>query len=58
MLKITVKVVENKDQDTCKVNLQTPKDLSKATENEQKVTAMVIDKMNKALAELATDSVK
>ena len=53
MLKITVQVVENKDQDTCKVNIQKPKDFSKATENEQKVTAMVVDKITKTLAELA-----
>jgi hypothetical protein len=54
MLKITVQVVENKDQDTCKVNLQTPKDFSKAAENEKKVSAMVIDKITKALEELAS----
>lgn len=54
MLKITVQVVENKDQDTCKVNLQTPKDFSKASENEKKVSAMVIDKITKALEELAS----
>ena len=53
MLKITVQVVENKDQDTCKVNIQTPKDFLKSSENEQKVTAVVIDKITKALAELA-----
>ena len=54
MLKIIVQVVENKDQDTCKVNIQTPKDFSKASENEQKVTAVVIDKITKALEELAS----
>ena len=54
MLKITLEVKENNDSDTCKVNIQTPKDITKGTENEQKVTAIVIDKINKALAEIAS----
>lgn len=52
MLKITVQVAENKDTDTCTVKIVNPKDLTKATENEKNVTAMVIDKITKALEEL------
>lgn len=52
MLKITINVIENKDNDTCKVNLVTPKDLTKASENEKNVTAMVINKVTQALKDL------
>lgn len=52
MLKITIQVVENKDGESSKVTIQNPKDLSKGTENEKTVTAIVIDKIQKALQEL------
>lgn len=54
MLKITIEVSENKDQETCKAVLKNPKEteLKKATEQEKQTMAMVINKVTDALHEL------
>lgn len=52
MLKITIQLQENKDKDTCTVKLINPKDLSKASESEKNICAMVINQITKALQEL------
>lgn len=52
MLKITIQVTENKQDDSCKVTIINPKDLTKATENEKKVGAMVRNQIDKALEEI------
>lgn len=52
MLKITISVQENKDKDNCTVKVISPKDLSKATENEKKAGAMVLNQVEKALKEI------
>lgn len=52
MLKITIAVTENKGKGNCKVDLINPKDLSKGTDNEKNVTAMVINAVTKALEDL------
>ena len=49
MLKITIQVKENKETDTCNVELVTPKDLSKASSNEKTVGAMVVNEITNAL---------
>lgn len=51
MLKITIQVQESKD-DNCKVTIINPKDLSKASENEKSVGAVVRNQIEKALSEL------
>ena len=54
MLKITIEVSENKDQETCKAILKNPKEteLKKATDQEKQTMAMVINKVTDALHEL------
>lgn len=52
MLKITIQVQDKKGTENCIVKLINPKDLSKATENEKKVGAVVLNKIEKGLEEL------
>lgn len=52
MLKITIQVQENKGKDNCTVKLINPKDLSKASENEKKAGAMVLNQIEKSLKEI------
>ena len=52
MLKITVQVQEDKNNEKCTVKLINPKDLSKSTENEKRACAMVINQITKALQEI------
>ena len=52
MLKITVQVQEDKDKEKCVVKLINPKDVSKATENEKRACAMVINQIEKSLKEI------
>ena len=52
MLKITIQVQENKDKNKCTVKMINPKDLSKASESEKNVCAMVINQITKALQEI------
>ena len=52
MLKITISVQENKDKDNCTVKVISPKDLSKATENEKKAGVMVLNQINNSLKEI------
>ena len=52
MLKITIQVQENKDKNNCTVKMINPKDLSKASESEKNVCAMVINQITKALQKL------
>lgn len=49
MLKITIQVKENKKDDTCNVELITPKDISKATPNEKTTGAMVVNEITRTL---------
>lgn len=50
MLKITLQVQENENK--CIVKMINPKDLSKASENEKKACAIVINRITKALQEI------
>ena len=52
MLKITIQVTEDKDKQKCTVKLINPKDVSKATENEKRACAMVINQIEKSLNEI------
>lgn len=52
MLKITIQISENKNKDSCSVKMITPKDLSKATENEKNCTSAIINQITKALDEI------
>lgn len=52
MLKITIQIQENKDKDNCTVKLINQKDLSKASANEKKTGAMVLNQIEKSLKEL------
>ena len=52
MLKITIKIQENKDKNNCTVKMINPKDLSKASETEKNACAMVINQITKALQEI------
>lgn len=52
MLKITISVQENKDKDNCTVKVINPKDLSKASDNEKRVGAVVINKISESLKEI------
>lgn len=52
MLKITIQVQENKNKDNCTVKMINPKDLSKATDNEKKACAMVINEITKTLKDM------
>lgn len=49
MLKITINVTENKDNESCSVKIINPKDLSKSSEAEQKVGAMIINALQSDL---------
>lgn len=49
MLKITIQVKENKNEDTCNVEIVTPKDISKATSNEKTTGAMVVNEIKNTL---------
>lgn len=52
MLKITLQIQESKEKDKCTVTVINPKDLSKATENEKRVGAMVRNNVEKTLKEM------
>lgn len=52
MLKITINVTENKNKESCNVKIINPKDLTKSSEAEQKVGAMIINELQKDLDEL------
>ena len=52
MLKITIQVTEDQNKETCTVKLLNPKDLSKASESEKNVCAMVINQITKSLQEI------
>lgn len=52
MLKLTIEIKENKGKESSNVKIIVPKDLSKATENERQVGAMVKDQCEKALSEI------
>ena len=52
MLKITIQVQEKKGTDDCTVKIVDPKDLSKCSESEKTVGAMVKNQVVKALSEL------
>ena len=52
MLKITINVTENKNKESCRVKIVNPKDLSKSSEAEQKVGAMIISELQKDLEKL------
>lgn len=52
MLKITIQVQEQTEKDKCTVKIINPKDLSKASENEKRVTAMVLNQIEKAIQEI------
>lgn len=52
MLKITIQVQEDKNKEKCTVKMINPKDLSKASENEKRACAMVINQITKALEEI------
>lgn len=52
MLKITIQVTEDKTREKCTVKMINPKDVSKATENEKRACAMVINQIEKSLNEI------
>lgn len=52
MLKITIQVTEDKSKEKCTVKMINPKDLSKASENEKRACAMVINQIEKSLNEI------
>lgn len=52
MLKITIQVQEDQNKEKCTVKMINPKDLSKATENEKRACAMVINQITKSLKEI------
>lgn len=52
MLKITIQVTEDKGKEKCTVKMINPKDVSKATENEKRACAMVINQIEKSLNEI------
>lgn len=52
MLKITISIKENTDNESCKVKLITPKDLTKCTEPEKRCGAMVMNEVEKAILNL------
>lgn len=52
MLKITIHVTEDKTREKCTVKMINPKDVSKATENEKRACAMVINQIEKSLNEI------
>lgn len=52
MLKITIQVQEDRDKNNCTVKMINPKDLSKSSDAEKNVCAMVINQIEKALKEI------
>ena len=53
MLKITIKVTENKGKNSCKVtSVVKPEDLSKASEDEKRAGAIVVNEINSALEKI------
>ena len=52
MLKITIQVQEDEDNNKCTVKMINPKDLSKASESEKRACAMVINQITKSLKEI------
>ena len=52
MLKITIQLQEDKNKEKCTVKMINPKDLSKASESEERACAMVINQITKALEEI------
>ena len=52
MLKITIQLQEDKNKEKCTVKMINPKDLSKASESEKNVCAMVINQITKSLQEI------
>ena len=52
MITFSIKIKENPNQDTCKVEIIKPKNLDKATQNEKNVTAIVINEIEKSLKNL------
>lgn len=52
MLKITLQIQETKEKDKCTVKMINPKDLSKASKEEQNTCAIVINQITKALQEI------
>ena len=52
MLKITLEIKEDKEDNTTKVKLINPKDLSKGSDNEKIAAANVINKITVALQDL------
>ena len=52
MLKITIQVKEDKTKGKCLVKMINPKELSKASEVENRACAMVINQIEKSLNEI------
>ena len=52
MYKITIQVKENKNADTCNVELIPPKDLTKASTNEKSTGHMVVNEITRTLQQL------
>lgn len=52
MIKFSIKIKENANQDTCNVEIIRPKKLEDATQNEKNVTAVVINEIEKSLKNL------
>ena len=52
MIKFSIKIKENANQDTCNVEIIKPKKLEDATQNEKNVTAVVINEIEKSLKNL------
>ena len=52
MLKITIQVQEDNNKEKCTVKMINPKDLSKASDAEKNVCAMVINQITEALQEI------
>lgn len=52
MLKIIIKVKDNNDNNSCKVDVEVPKDLSKASEVEKRAGAIVFNEISLALEKI------
>lgn len=52
MLKITIQIQESKDKEKCSAKIITPKDISKATENEKRCCSIVLSQIEKAMEEI------
>lgn len=55
MIKITLQITENKDNDSCTIKIINPKDLSKTSENEKRTCAMINNIIEKNLKELSSE---